>query len=118
MRLVHEDFHWKRLILDHAGPVPDRPLAASVTVIQPQGYRQELTVSPDRIQLRDGAIELALLYPMIDDGRYDPSHGTWNGAWEMGSYRFSSRSQPAAARWLPTPWRSTRATSSRVTTAT
>ena len=89
MRLVHEDFHWKRLILDHAGPLPDRPLAASVTVIQPQGYRQELTVSPDRIQLRDGAIELALLYPMIDDGRYDPSHGTWNGAWEMGSYRFA-----------------------------
>ena len=90
MRLVHEDFHWKRLILDPAGAVPDQQLSARVTVIQPQGYRQELTVSADRIQVRDAAVELAILYPMVDDGRYDPSHGTWNGAWEMGAYRFAA----------------------------
>ena len=90
MRLVHEDFHWKRLILDHAGTVSDGPLSARVTVIQPQGYRQELTVSGGRIQVRDGAVELAILYPMVDDGRYDASHGTWNGAWEMGAYRFAA----------------------------
>ena len=90
MRLLHEDFHWKRLILDHAGIVPDRRLTARVTVIQPQGFRQELTVGADQIQVRDGAVELAILYPMVDDGRYDPSHGTWNGAWEMGAYRFAA----------------------------
>ena len=89
MRLVHEDFHWKRLLLDRVGPAPAGPLTAHVTVTQPQGYRQELTVNADRIQLRDGAVELAIAYPMVDDGRYDPSHGTWNGAWEMGAYRFA-----------------------------
>ena len=89
MRLVHEDFHWKRLILPYAGPVPEHQLSARVTVTQPQGYRQELAVNADLIQVRDGAVEIAILYPMVDDGRYDPSHGTWNGAWEMGTYRFS-----------------------------
>ena len=91
MRLVHEDFHWKRLLLNRVGPAPAGPLTAHVTVTQPQGYRQELTVNADRIQLRDGAVELAIAYPMVDDGRYDPSHGTWNGAWEMGSLPFLRR---------------------------
>ena len=90
MRLVHEDFYWKRLIIDGMDPPPDQPLEAVVTVVQPQGYRQELSLDANHVVIRDGTAELAIPYPLVDDGRYDPSHGTWNGAWEMGTYRFTA----------------------------
>ena len=29
-----------------------------------------------------------ILYPLVDEGRYDAKPGMWEGAWLMGEYRF------------------------------
>jgi hypothetical protein len=84
MQLNDIDFLWKELVADC--PDTDKTLSAEVQVIQPQGYRHE--IQTDRVRTEEGEAHVRFVFPLIDEGRYDPSHGTWNGAWEMGEYRF------------------------------
>ena len=84
MELQQNDYWWQTLVI--ACPDPGGGLAARVRVRQPQGYEQQ--IETDEVTWSDGHARVRLLYPLIDEGRYEPSHGTWNGAWEMGLYRF------------------------------
>ena len=84
MRLIEHDYWWKTLILDYPAEASD--LTARVRVRQPQGYVQELTV--EDVELRDGQAHVPILYPLVDEGRYDAKPGMWEGAWLMGAYRF------------------------------
>ena len=116
MKLLENDFFWKTLVLEmppggestmagagtttgsaegsdggtaaEAASAEGRNLSAKVTIRQPQGYTQVVETSD--IELDSGKARIGILYPLIDDGRFDPSHGTWNGAWEMGEYRFDT----------------------------
>jgi hypothetical protein len=83
---IEQDFFWSTLVLE--SPALHPPLRASVRVTQPQGYRQSIEI--DDVRIEDGSAYLPIRYPFIDDGRYDASHGTWNGAWEMGRYVFEA----------------------------
>ena len=85
VQLVENDYWWKTLILD----CPAEAQLASLRgcdVHQPQGYVQEMTV--EDVDLRDGQAHVPILYPLVDEGRYDAKPGTWEGAWLMGEYRF------------------------------
>lgn len=84
MELVENDYWWKTLVLD--GPGVSAALAAEVEVAQPQGFLQQ--VQAQAVERVGDKVHVRILYPLIDDGRYDPSHGIWNGAWEMGQYQF------------------------------
>ena len=84
MQLIENDYWWKTLILDC--PADATVPTARVQVRQPQGYVQEMTV--DDVELRDGQAHVPILYPLVDEGRYDAKPGTWEGAWLMGEYRF------------------------------
>ena len=84
MELVENDYWWKTLVLD--GPGVSAALAAEVEVAQPQGFVQQ--VQAQAVERVGDKVHVRILYPLIDDGRYDPSHGIWNGAWEMGQYQF------------------------------
>ncbi len=84
MELIDNDYWWKCLVLDCPAGAAD--LIARVRVRQPQGYVQELTV--DEVEVRDGKARVPILYPMVDDGRYDPMPGLWEDSWLMGEYRF------------------------------
>jgi len=87
LELVDCDYWWKMLVL----PCPPgaTPLEAHVRIRQPQGFVQELTTRD--VEVRDGRAHVRILYPLLDDGRYDPSHATWNGSWEMGEYQIELR---------------------------
>ena len=71
MELIDNDYWWKSLVLDCPPGADD--LTARVRVRQPQGYVQELTV--DEVEVRDGKARVPILYPLVDDGRYDPKPG-------------------------------------------
>jgi len=84
MRLIHDDFWRKTLVIPWMLESP--PVEARVRVRQPQGFVQEWTTRA--ISAAPGEARVHVVYPLMDDGRYDPSHATWNGAWEMGEYLF------------------------------
>ncbi len=84
MRLIKNDYWWKTLVLDCPAGATD--LTARVQVCQPQGYVQEMTVAD--VELRAGQAHVPILYPLVDEGRYDAKPGIWEGAWLMGEYRF------------------------------
>ena len=84
MELIDNGYWWKSLVLDCPAGADD--LTARVRVRQPQGYVQELIV--DEVEVRDGKARVPILYPLVDDGRYDPEPGLWEDSWLMGEYRF------------------------------
>ena len=84
MEFIDDGYWWKSLVLDC--PARADGLTARVRVRQPQGYVQELTV--DEVEVRDGKTRVPILYPLVDDGRYDPEPGIWEHSWLMGEYRF------------------------------
>ena len=84
MELIENGYWWKCLVLDCPAGADD--LTARVRVRQPQGYVQELTV--EEVEVRDGKARVPILYPLVDDGRYDPRPGLWEDSWLMGEYRF------------------------------
>ena len=84
VQLIENDYWWKTLILDCPAEATD--LTARVQVRQPQGYVQELTV--EDVELHDGKAHVPILYPLVDEGRYDAKPGLWEGAWLMGEYGF------------------------------
>jgi hypothetical protein len=86
MKLIEKDFFRSILVMDV--PATSGSLAASVKITQPQGYCQTIEIPEVRIERGEALLDIQ--YPLIDDGRYDASHGTWNGAWEMGVYRFEA----------------------------
>ncbi len=79
-----DDYLWKTLVLDCPSSV--EPVVARIRVTQPHGFIQEFESRDVRIEA--GRAHVRMLYPLIDEGRYEPAHGSWNGAWEMGEYRF------------------------------
>ena len=87
MKLIENDYWWKTLILDC--PPGAQGLTARVQVRQPQGYVQDVTVAD--VELHDGQAHVPILYPLVDEGRYDPPEGRWNSAWVMGEYRFAAQ---------------------------
>ena len=84
VRLIENDYWWKTLVLDCPADATD--VTARVRVRQPQGYVQEMIV--EDVELRDGQAHVSILYPLVDEGRYDAKPGMWEGAWLMGEYRF------------------------------
>ncbi len=84
MEFIDNDYWWKSLVLDCPEGAAD--LTARVQVRQPQGYVQELTV--EKVEVSDGKARVPILYPLVDDGRYDPRPGFWQDGWLMGEYRF------------------------------
>ena len=87
MEFIDNDYWWKSLVLDCPEDAAD--LTARVQVRQPQGYVQELTV--DEVEVRGGKARVPILYPLVDDGRYDPKPGFWQDGWLMGEYRFDAQ---------------------------
>lgn len=87
MQLIENDYLWKTLVMELPSHAPE-PDCARVKITQPQGYVQQLWV--EDLDIESGKVNISMLYPLIDDGRYDPSHGTWNGAWLMGEYEFKA----------------------------
>lgn len=79
-----DDYFWKTLVLPC--PPTDGAVHARVRVTQPHGLTQEIEAND--VHLEQDRASVRFLYPLIDEGRYEPSHGTWDGAWEMGVYRF------------------------------
>ena len=90
MELIENDYWWKSLVLDRPEGVED--LTARVQVRQPQGYAQELTV--DEVEVRGGKARVPILYPLVDDGRYDPKPDFWQEGWLMGSTASTCSSWP------------------------
>ena len=86
MKWIEVDYFRHTLVMDE--PVGTGTMAATVAVTQPQGYRQSIEVPV--VRMEGGKAHLDIRYPLVDDGRYDASHGTWNGAWEMGTYLFEA----------------------------
>ena len=84
MEFIDNDYWWKSLVLDCPEGAAD--VTARVQVRQPQGYVQELTV--EKVDVSDGKARVPILYPLVDDGRYDPKPGFWQDGWLMGEYRF------------------------------
>ncbi len=87
MELTEIDYFWKRLELK----CPDTASAvtATITVTQPQGYVQQLTAA--EIRVGNGRAQLTILYPLIDEGRYDTNSlgaGYVHCFWVMGAYTF------------------------------
>ena len=60
-------------------------LSARVTVIQPQGFSRVIESAVER---SDGKAHWKILYPLIDEGRFDVEPGNWSGYWIMGEYQF------------------------------
>ena len=96
MELIENDYWWKTLILDC--PDVTHKITAHVKATQPQGYVQQMSV--DDIQIRDGKADIPILYPLVDEGRYDQPIGTWEGAWIMGEYRFETELYAAGKRFV------------------
>ena len=63
------------------------PLTVRTTITQPQGFTQifESQVERDKEKVR-----WRVIYPLIDEGRFDVEPGNWNGYWVMGNYRFKA----------------------------
>jgi hypothetical protein len=61
------------------------PLTARTTVTQPQGFSQVLSAP---VEVHSANATWQLIYPLIDEGRFDPQPGNWNGYWSMGEYEF------------------------------
>ncbi len=55
-------------------PASSGSLKAAVKITQAQGYRQAIEIPEVRVEA--GQEFLNIQYPLIDDGRYDASHGT------------------------------------------
>ena len=79
-----DDYLWKTLVLDC--PQVSGVLSAKVFITQPQGFKQQ--VLSNDVCWSDGKAYVQIFYPLVDDGRYEASHGNWNGAWELGEYLF------------------------------
>ena len=84
MQFIENNYWWKTLVLDCPADATD--VTARVQVRQPQGYVQEMTV--EDVEFCDGEAHVPVLYPLVDEGRYDAKPGMWEGAWLMGEYRF------------------------------
>ena len=87
MELIEIDYFWKRLELKCPDTV--EAVTATITVTQPQGYVQQLTA--DEIRVDNGRVQLTILYPLIDEGRYDTNSlgaGYVHCFWVMGAYTF------------------------------
>ncbi len=79
-----DDYLWKTLVLDC--PQVSGVLSAKIFITQPQGFKQQ--VLSNDVCWSDGKAYVKIFYPLVDDGRYEASHGNWNGAWELGEYLF------------------------------
>ncbi len=60
---------------------------ARTTIRQPQGYTVTLE-SPVRVEA--GFARWQIVYPLIDEGRFEVKPRTWDGYWEMGQYDFEA----------------------------
>ncbi len=69
------------------------PLVARTTVTQPLGYSQVLEA---KASFEKGTARWQLVYPLVDEGRFDVQPGTWNGFWNMGEYRFTTELRSGA----------------------
>lgn len=61
------------------------PVTARTTIVQPQGFSQVLTSA---IEIRQGRAYWKIVYPLVDEGRFDVRPGNWDGYWVMGEYEF------------------------------
>ena len=52
---------------------------ARVTLTQPQGYVQMLDAA---VRREKGRLRWQVVYPLIDDGRFEAAPGTWSGYWK------------------------------------
>ena len=86
MQFLETDYLWKKLVLDSSTGIEKKSLSAKIKITQPQGYKH--TIETGHVRVENQKIIVNIKYPMIDDGRFDPSHGNWNGEWEMGLYHF------------------------------
>ncbi|MEX2172526.1 MAG: hypothetical protein WD851_24605 [Pirellulales bacterium] len=68
-------------------PNVDGSLTARTTIVQPQGFERVIE-SP--VEVSAGKARCQLLYPLVDEGRFDVTPGNWNGYWVMGEYQFKS----------------------------
>ena len=86
LQLRDIDYWWKELTCECDRRV-EAP-TARVQITQPQGYVQRIEAAGEDVEASEWVARIRMRYPLIDEGRYDCSHRTWNGAWEMGEYRF------------------------------
>ena len=67
-----------------APSIDAKSLRIRTTIAQPQGFTEVIESSAD---VKDGKASWQLLYPLVDEGRFDVQPGNWTGYWEMGAYQ-------------------------------
>jgi hypothetical protein len=77
--------YWNVELQCELPPGTTKPTTARTTVTQPQRVSREF-VSPTKVV--DGKVRWNLVYPLVDEGRFDVEPGNWSGYWIMGDYRF------------------------------
>ena len=67
MQLIEQDCWYKTLVLDTGA---GDGVEARVIVTQPQGYTQ--TIQTSDVSFAHGSAHVTVMYPLIDEGRYEP----------------------------------------------
>ena len=60
-------------------------LRVRTTITQPRGYAATIEATA---KVKNGRAEWDIVYPLIDEGRYDEWPEIWDGGWVMGQYEF------------------------------
>ena len=79
--------HWQLELSLKLKNLQENVSLARTTIKQPQGYSVTLE-SPVRVEA--GFARWQIVYPLIDEGRFEVKPGTWDGYWEMGQYDFEA----------------------------
>ncbi|MEX2306812.1 MAG: hypothetical protein WD738_04435 [Pirellulales bacterium] len=76
--------HWMIDLECDIDSIAAQSLRARTTIVQPQGFTQVIESSAE---IDKGKARWRLVYPLIDEGRFDVQPGNWTGYWDMGVYQ-------------------------------